>query len=84
MKLRIGRFRFEAHSDKARVGSCGGCHWWHVQWETPGERKGHCQKMAPLTDHTGRTLFPRTRDTQYCGQFRERAEAPVAVNGGAK
>lgn len=87
MKVMIGRLRVEAHLHSPRRGNCGDCHWWHLQWDNPGERRGHCRRMAPLTDHSGRTLFPRTLDHQYCGQFQQRTEqsqpAPD-LTGGAK
>jgi hypothetical protein len=60
------------------AGTCDRCYWWDKQYESPAEIKGHCRRLAPYTDHHGRTLWPRTRSTQSCGQFRHLYPAPKA------
>lgn len=74
MKLRIGNLTVEARLHSPRSGQCGGCHFWTLQWDNTVEHGGHCHRLAPFTDTLGRTLFPKTKATGFCGQFRERQE----------
>ena len=77
MKLNVFGWVLRAVPLKGRgsdLGTCQECHWWNMQYSAPGETKGHCRRLAPMTDHNGRTLWPRTNHNQSCGQFRRREE----------
>lgn len=79
MKLRIGALTVEARIHSPRFGRCGDCHFWTLQWDNSVDQGGQCHRLAPMTDTHGRTLFPKTKASGFCGQFREHHE-----NGGDK
>lgn len=82
MKLRVAHWVFRLENQQTVLGRCETCHWWDQQYATPGESRGHCHRLAPLTDHVGRTLWPRTNSRQTCGQYRPKTtEAADAKRG---
>lgn len=82
MKIRFAGIHVSIENRRRVLGRCEACHWWDLQYAAPGETRGHCHRMAPLTDHNGRTLWPRTTSRQSCGQFAPKIAADE--KGGAK
>lgn len=61
-----------------RLGRCAECHWWAVQIESERYTAGQCRRMAPVTNHTGKTLWPMTKADEACGQYKDRvASHPI-------
>ena len=85
MKIRVLGIEVEiVNRRRAIPGNCQGCFWWDLQYQAPGETKGHCHRLAPCTDHIGRTLWPRTNAEQRCGQWRVAEPKGAAKQGGGK
>lgn len=85
MKIKFLGFYIAIENRRRVFGHCETCHWWDLQYAAPGESKGHCHRLAPVTDQHGRTLWPRTTSRQSCGQFtvKPKVNLPPA-KGGAK
>lgn len=81
MRLNIFGWVLRAENHRPMLGRCEACHWWDLQYQAPGETKGHCHRLAPMTDHNGRTLWPRTNDRQSCGQFRPKEQVKDTKGG---
>jgi hypothetical protein len=57
-------------------GPCGSCRWWE-RHAKPGATRGQCRRHAPVVGESGRTVWPDTSETSWCGSYRGPAAVPV-------
>jgi len=55
--------------------NCSNCKWWNcdvrgMNEAMTGVKHGHCLRYPP-TIHDGRSIFPFTKETTFCGEWKE-------------
>ena len=67
--------------EKAKY-DCINCKFWVAPIKYSGFKSGECRRNAPMPGRLITQRWPRTKPTEWCGDYKAKAKEKLTENGG--